>query len=457
METEDQSPSDQEVECPYWASVNPVRKVVDGALSHDECQRLIHIQRSSSVPGYIPRFSVTLLKELLSNPHTHEDALFLLRTREKLRDLVETAFQRECELLFEFTGLKCWYPGASLNFHNDRNRPYTRQRHYSIVCFLNDGGVDFKGADFCFRSSSLSTPETPPPLSKTANETPVEVITPRAGRAVLFSSGAENEHCVTPIVDGLRYTLIMWLTMDPNFVEDDALLARLLSDKPSSSPSHCAGDSAMDVCNDEDPRHSSTAYGNNDFNDQGRSHDTDGAEKTEADAPSSYQYLTANDMAQLDPSTRSLDAVNRATWKDLTGDLSQHVLPRKNGDDDDDPCLLLTEHTESMLGLSPWHEGGIDDGGDTLGAGVRSMSRSERLHFASYARCRQGAPVPLRMSDESDAQDGGKELLQRPMQDVGTLVGFLQEWKERCEHGRKTLASALWKWEEEKALCSVDE
>lgn len=43
-----------------------------------------------------------------------------------------------------------------------------------------------------------------------------QIIEPRAGRIVMFSSGQENPHRVERLLSGQRYVLAFWFTCDPD-------------------------------------------------------------------------------------------------------------------------------------------------------------------------------------------------------------------------------------------------
>jgi hypothetical protein len=55
---------------------------------------------------------------------------------------------------------------------------------------------------------SLSFPET--------DALAEQIIEPKAGRVVMFSSGQENPHRVERLLSGQRFVLAFWFTCDPN-------------------------------------------------------------------------------------------------------------------------------------------------------------------------------------------------------------------------------------------------
>jgi predicted 2-oxoglutarate/Fe(II)-dependent dioxygenase YbiX len=42
-----------------------------------------------------------------------------------------------------------------------------------------------------------------------------EIVEPFPGRVVIFTSGAENYHCVERVTSGQRFVLAFWFTCDP--------------------------------------------------------------------------------------------------------------------------------------------------------------------------------------------------------------------------------------------------
>jgi len=67
---------------------------------------------------------------------------------------------------------------------------------YSAVLYLSTQGEDFTGGEFTFTDRDGD-----------------EVVQPRVGRCVLFSSGTEHLHQVAPVSSGVRHALGMWLTL----------------------------------------------------------------------------------------------------------------------------------------------------------------------------------------------------------------------------------------------------
>jgi hypothetical protein len=71
---------------------------------------------------------------------------------------------------------------------------------YSAVLYLSTQGEDFEGGEFAFLDQGGA-----------------EVVQPRAGRCVLFTSGTEHLHQVAIVRSGVRRALGMWLTLTEEF------------------------------------------------------------------------------------------------------------------------------------------------------------------------------------------------------------------------------------------------
>ena len=71
--------------------------------------------------------------------------------------------------------------------------------HYSCVLYLSTQGCDFEGGGFFFSD--------PPPGADPSAERSLLRLEPRAGTAVVFSSGWENMHFVEPLESGRRFAV----------------------------------------------------------------------------------------------------------------------------------------------------------------------------------------------------------------------------------------------------------
>ena len=85
------------------------------------------------------------------------------------------------------------------HLHVDQNS--TEHYHYSGLLYLSTYKQDFEGGLLRFFARDETTVE--------------QVVEPRAGRALFFTSGPENPHSVDRVTQGVRYVLSFWFTCDP--------------------------------------------------------------------------------------------------------------------------------------------------------------------------------------------------------------------------------------------------
>ncbi|KAL1366525.1 hypothetical protein AAHE18_03G366600 [Arachis hypogaea] len=178
------------------------RVMVPNFLSPEECKELEFIHKSSSTVGYRPNVFSTTLSHLVATNASHFLIPFI-PIRERLKDKLEEFFNCQYELFVEFTALISWSRGASIGWHSDDNRPYLKQRHFAVVCYLNNYGKDFNGGLFRFQDGQ--------PMS----------IMPMAGDVLMYTADQRNIHSVDEITDGERLTLTLWFTRDGSHDEDD--------------------------------------------------------------------------------------------------------------------------------------------------------------------------------------------------------------------------------------------
>ncbi|XP_015957912.1 uncharacterized protein LOC107482048 [Arachis duranensis] len=184
------------------------RVMVPNFLSPEECKELEFIHKSSSTVGYRPNVFSTTLSHLIATNSSHFLIPFI-PIRERLKDKLEEFFNCQYELFVEFTALISWSRGASIGWHSDDNRPYLKQRHFAVVCYLNNYGKDFNGGLFRFQDGQ--------PMS----------IMPMAGDVLMYTADQRNIHSVDEITDGERLTLTLWFTRDGSHDEDVKLVSLL--------------------------------------------------------------------------------------------------------------------------------------------------------------------------------------------------------------------------------------
>lgn len=123
---------------PPIATVDHPRLLLHGFLSPETCKELEFVHRSCGTAGYRPSVVSTSLPHLAATGCGHL-LLPFVPIREQLRDAVESFFSCHFDLFVEFTGLISWCKGASIGWHSDDNKPYLRQRVFTVRTKLGLG------------------------------------------------------------------------------------------------------------------------------------------------------------------------------------------------------------------------------------------------------------------------------------------------------------------------------
>jgi hypothetical protein len=167
-------------------------------LSPAACEALItfferHIARLGG-PDVSPAFShrVIRFRRLIDAAPEHSEVVRLMSVVRFLASQRIAEFFREGMVLPEETQIVAWPPGSHQPLHRDTLRSTTT---YVSLCYLNDG---FAGGRTFF-------PGHPG-------------VEPRAGMMLAFH-GARLEHGVTMVQSGMRYTMPIWFTADPEAIE----------------------------------------------------------------------------------------------------------------------------------------------------------------------------------------------------------------------------------------------
>ena len=185
-------------------------------LSIQECEELMAIHKAMACCGYRPHLYAASLENIaLSCPLLLPP---LVQARTKAWQLAERTFGREFETYVEFTSLLSWDAGSDIGWHSDSGRDYLSQRYISLIVYLNSqGGGDHEGEGFTGGDLEFKEPDL--------------LLRPKQGHIVAFLSDGQNEHRVTEVTSGERFTLTMWLTLRPEHREDDRVL-RVLRKNP---------------------------------------------------------------------------------------------------------------------------------------------------------------------------------------------------------------------------------
>lgn len=157
------------------ARVQPKRVEIDGLA----CRRFPHIY------DFVTRFRASATKELAM------------------------AFPRPSPSFIEFTLLTEMKDGDAHALHADNEKRtldgewipnHTPWRDCTALLYLNTSGVDYTGGVLHFPRRG-------------------QTVTPAAGTLVGFTCGRDDQHEVTRVSGGSRYSVAVWTTLDPDFAE----------------------------------------------------------------------------------------------------------------------------------------------------------------------------------------------------------------------------------------------
>ncbi|XP_051843883.1 prolyl 3-hydroxylase 1 [Antechinus flavipes] len=220
------------------------RVVMDGVISDDECRQLQRLTNAAATAGDGYRghtsphtkserfYGVTVFKALKLGQEGKvplQSAHLYYNVTEKVRRVMESYFRLDTPLYFSYSHLVCRTAieeaqedrtDSSHPVHADncilnsealvcvKEPPAYTFRDYSAILYLNG---DFDGGNFYFTELDAKT--------VTAE------VQPRCGRAVGFTSGAENPHGVRAVTRGQRCAIALWFTLDPRHSERDRVQA----------------------------------------------------------------------------------------------------------------------------------------------------------------------------------------------------------------------------------------
>ncbi|XP_027714257.1 prolyl 3-hydroxylase 1-like [Vombatus ursinus] len=220
------------------------RVVMDGVISADECRELQRLTNAAATAGDGYRghtsphtksekfYGVTVFKALKLGQEgkvSLQSAYLYYNVTEKVRRVMESYFRLDTPLYFSYSHLVCRTAieeaqedrtDSSHPVHVDncilnaealvciKEPPAYTFRDYSAILYLNG---DFDGGNFYFTELDAKT--------VTAE------VQPQCGRAVGFTSGAENPHGVRAVTRGQRCAIALWFTLDPRHSERDRVQA----------------------------------------------------------------------------------------------------------------------------------------------------------------------------------------------------------------------------------------
>jgi len=202
-----------------------------GLLTKSQCETIIDIAKRGQVKANVgDKLSGTDLNAIFEMKVDPSSLKLLLDTRELIRDLVANHFNHGENLCSEFTHItsrKKSQTDYSHGIHADNcelrsdgqcipsPNSCCAWRSHSSILFLNDE-PEFNGAEFLFddRDDQCLIEQGEIEGVKIRTEGKRTIITPQCGLFVAFSSGGENPHGVARVVDGMRWALATWLTLN---------------------------------------------------------------------------------------------------------------------------------------------------------------------------------------------------------------------------------------------------
>ncbi|KAM5140852.1 prolyl 3-hydroxylase 3 [Mantella aurantiaca] len=223
-----------------------VRVTLDGVLSKDECESLLHLVQEAEASGdgfkgrrssHTPREKIQGLNVLRALQMAKAGAVDTTRAHlfyyagERGRVLAESYFETKT-LHFSYTQLVCrtaiegeqeGRKDVSHPVHADncildteekacwKEPPAYIHRDYSGMLYLND---DFKGGDLFFTELDGTT--------VTAE------VRPQCGRLVMYGSGGDNAHGVRAVTRGRRCAIALWFTESEEHAEQERHEAKIL-------------------------------------------------------------------------------------------------------------------------------------------------------------------------------------------------------------------------------------
>lgn len=168
--------------------------VFNNFLTEEECQNIIKYWEHSVQKETLPWEPISFYESYASNLPNDEDVLkfnlpkdFFNKLEEKIQEASEIA--RKGKLRKVSYHAQKWEPGAFADYHSDNstNGVYNafERSKWATFLYLND---DYEGGELEFRDHDIK-------------------IKPKTGMLASFNGGAQNEHQVTMVKNGYRYTI----------------------------------------------------------------------------------------------------------------------------------------------------------------------------------------------------------------------------------------------------------
>jgi hypothetical protein len=120
-------------------------------------------------------------------------------SRDRCAEHIREFFKENGSLYADSVQLVKWPPGQGMPAHADNSEPdgsphRTPNRKYASVVYLNG---NYTGGELFIKPLKLK-------------------IMPKTGLMIGFKGDFSHEHGVIPVKEGMRYTMPMWFSLDPN-------------------------------------------------------------------------------------------------------------------------------------------------------------------------------------------------------------------------------------------------
>jgi hypothetical protein len=169
---------------------------IENFLSKEECEKIIQYLEMSVQNGYIEWNQISFYESYAMGFWDYDnnlelfglDSKYFNQLKEKIKLAGELCFSNELSEISYHT--QKWVEGAFASFHSDNSddegNPTAFQRSkYAIFLYLNE---DFEGGKLNFKNYDIT-------------------IEPKTGLIAIFKGGHGNEHEVTQVKSGTRYTI----------------------------------------------------------------------------------------------------------------------------------------------------------------------------------------------------------------------------------------------------------
>jgi hypothetical protein len=184
-------------------------KIVDNFLTEEECLEIVSFvqaipewERDGGEQSFWDNRALS--DKTIYNLHNKDVGLNLLSIRDRIGKVLEDHYKIQ-KIYPDLLSISRWFPGMELHPHIDDMSDVDREgtewfhhREFGSVIYLNN---NYSGGHTYYPQHG------------------VEVV-PKTGTLVIHPGNKNYEHGVTPIADGIRYTISSFWTQDQSFHDD---------------------------------------------------------------------------------------------------------------------------------------------------------------------------------------------------------------------------------------------